>query len=799
MKFESAIFAAILLTMTSKADAFCQPGDTEKCTVNGKPGIAQCDPKTGLFGSCSTDVLGVPKITIDGNSVHQTIDGFGTSEDTSAPNLYHWADAPHILDLAFSQERGIGLTIFRSQIVPELNPNKDTFNDLADPEQLWTMKEAVSRGVTKVFGSVWSPTAWMKTNGQFTNCDYNDKGEAVNCVDGALKTENYQDFADLLSHYANEYARTNAVDIYAVSIQNEPDVNAPWGSCKWTPTQIKSFLADYLSPTFAANHIGAKVIAPETSGWNLEEKYMSETYKNPAAAGRLDIAAAHLYGGDPSKIFQDALTHGKKIWQTEASTNYNVFPGGELSNALSWATLIHQSLTDAEVNAWVWYIFAAKHVDGTEWPNMLISLEVPPDAPNSNTGKTLVSKSFWALGNFSKFVRPGFVRIDALPTPYVDPSLYTSAYKDPVTGQFVIVTINASTHDIDVKFDTVGFPGWTSSSVTPYITSGGDTQNLSPQPTVSLANIVTIPAQSVVSYVSPPANVSLHQPDGLILSTGNIYFTSHDAAGAHVFRTAQTSTPAQEIELYSEGLGNRFGDIVFAKIGDEYYGYFWATNGTGKATIKRILLTGSQVATVLTPDLNNIDIVNSHHNLATDGVNLYWQDVSSVRKMPIGGGAITTLDETTPNTPPAGVYLSNGTIVYASVAAVRYVPTSGADTPPSARTIANASATVTTILPVANGTYWGDRNGAIQLKLGSTISTVQASAGLVPTSIGTNGYTAGGALVWTKCTSSTCQTGFDFPAGNWVSPVANNALGAAMNSSGSVFWGDDYGVHRLDF
>jgi hypothetical protein len=97
----------------------------------------------------------------------------------------------------------------------------------------------------------------------------------------------------------------------------------------------------------------------------------------------------------------------------------------------------------------------------------------------------------------------------------------------------------------------------------------------------------------------------------------------------------------------------------------------------------------------------------------------------------------------------AGVYLNNGTIVYASVAAVRYVPTSGANTPPTARTIANAGTTVTTIVPVANGTYWGDRNGAIQLKVRSAISTVQAGAGLVPSSIGTNGFTAGGALVWT--------------------------------------------------
>jgi hypothetical protein len=152
-----------------------------------------------------------------------------------------------------------------------------------------------------------------------------------------------------------------------------------------------------------------------------------------------------------------------------------------------------------------------------------------------------------------------------------------------------------------------------------------------------------------------------------------------------------------------------------------------------------------------------------------------------------------------PNTPTAGVYLNNGKIIYASVAAVRYVPTSGALTNPLFRTIANANSTVTTIMPVANGTYWGDRNGAIQLVQGSTISTIQANTGLVPTSIGTNGYTAGGALVWTQCASSTCQIRFDFPSGNWASSVSANALGASMNSSGNVFWGDDIGVHRVVF
>jgi O-glycosyl hydrolase len=799
MKFTGVVFAAILLATTSQVHAVCLIGDTQQCTVNGAPGIRQCNPHTHLFGPCVVEVDVRATVKIDWNAVHQTIDGFGTAEGGSptAHLLYDEHDPQNsrnaqVLDLAFSQENGIGLTILRSEIAPALHPDKQTWN-FTDTAQVGLMKAVVRRAgsATKLIGSVWSPPAWMKTNGNVNNCEANDQGQPINCVDAALKLENYQDFADVLSHYAGEYARANGINIYAVSIQNEPDNDEPWSSCRWTSAQIAAFLADYLRPTFAAHQIGAKVIAPETSNWDIEEQYLSETYNNPAATGRLDIAAAHLYGGDPSRVFQNALTHGKQIWQTEASLSNLVW---DMGGALSWATTISKGLTDAQISAWIWWGLA-----GAGGDTNLIKL----DDVNGHSPDTFsVSKTFWALGNFSKFVRPGFVRIETEtttggPWPIVDFYLHTSAYKDPATGQLVIVAINASSNDINVKFDTVGFPGSSGSSVTPYITSA--THDLAPLAAVSLANTVTIPAQSIVSYVSPAANISVRRPDGMILSTGNIYFTSHDAAGAHVFRTAQTSTPGQEIELYKEGPGNRFGDIVFAKIGDVYYGYFWATDSTGKSSVKRILLTGSNVATVLTPALNDIDIVNSHHNLATDGVSLYWQDVSSVKKMPIGGGAITTLDLATPNTPTAGVYLNNGIIIYASVAAVRYVPTSGTVISPFVRTIANADTTVTTILPVANGTYWGDRSGAIQLKAGATISTVQAGAGLVPTSIATNGYTAGGALVWTQCASTTCQTRFDFPAGEWVSPVASNALGASMNSSGSVFWGDDYGVHRLDF
>jgi len=684
--------------------------------------------------------------------------------------LFKTPERSQIMDMAFSQANGgIGLTILRMKVPPLLETSPGVFDD-RDEAQTWIMQEAVKRGPVKLIASVWSPPPWMKTNGSI--------------VGGALKEERYPDFADLLAHYASQYASQNGVDIYAVSMSNEPDtVGVNWDTCAWTNAQMARFLSFHLSPTFASQQIATKVIAPETARWDSIDSFLSSTYNNPAAFERVDLVAGHLYGGDPSRSVPTALNAGKRIWQTEV-----VGDAWSMEAALHWATAIHDGLTKAQISAWLWFSMY-NGAPGINEAGNLIGYN--PTAAN----RIAVSPTFWVLGNFSKFVRPGFVRIGTtINAPSSYSGLRVSSYKDPNTGQLVVVAINTGVNALDISFSAPGFAG---GALTPYITSISD--NLAQQPPVSLSSRTAIPGRSVVTYVSrPPSLVSYRRPDGMILSTGNLYFTTHDELGAHVYRTGQTSSPDQEIELYHEPPGNRFGDIVFANVGGAFYGYFWSMNSVGQSFIKRIPLTGSPVSTVLTPAFTNVDIVNSHNNLATDGVNLYWQDVSSVKRMPIGGGAITTLDVSAPNTPTAGVYLNNGNIIYASVAAVRYVPTNGAMTSPESRTIANANAPVTTILPVANGAYWGDRLGAIQLRSTASpaVVTVQANTGLVPTSMATNGYTAGGALIWTQCASSTCHVRLEFQAFSAEFPVANHALGASMNSVGNYFWGDDYGVHR---
>ena len=289
------------------------------------------------------------------------------------------------------------------------------------------------------------------------------------------------------------------------------------------------------------------------------------------------------------------------------------------------------------------------------------------------------------------------------------------------------------------------------------------------------------------------ALVTSRKPDGLILSTGNLYFTTHDNAGATVWRTSQGAVPGQEGVLYWEA-GARFGDIVFALVNGNFFGYFFAEKA-GVITIKRVPLSGGN-ATVLAT-VTNVDVANSHRNLITDGVNLYWQDVSSVRKMPIGGGPATVLDNASPNTPTAGLALQNNRIIYASVNDIRFVPTAGAITSPSVRTIVTASSRVTALHAVLSFVYWGEQSGAVRVISGSSPVTVQPSIGLVPTSITTS--TRGGvfAQAWTLCGSQSCRLHFDIPTGeDSLTTIGADALGVTVTPSGVVFWGDAAGIHR---
>jgi O-glycosyl hydrolase len=147
---------------------------TKGCTVMMRR-LAELRPQLGIPLCVSLALSLVPAaalsqgatVTIDGNALHQTIDGFGVAQPGWDPNdvndpatrLFNRPDRSQIMDLAFSQANGgIGLTILRMKVNPMLEPSPEVWNDY-DPAQVWIMQEAVKRGPVKLIASVWSPPA----------------------------------------------------------------------------------------------------------------------------------------------------------------------------------------------------------------------------------------------------------------------------------------------------------------------------------------------------------------------------------------------------------------------------------------------------------------------------------------------------------------------------------------------------------------------------------------------------------------------------------------------------------------
>jgi len=407
---------------------------------------------TATSGSISISVNNAssPTATINWTDVHQQIDGFGAASAFTGTGI---TDSQ--ADLFWSTSSGVGLSLLRTQIQPD-----GTYPESA------TMQKAQARGV-KIWGAPWTPPANMKTNNSLTN-------------GGSLLAIDYQAYANYLSQYVLTLKNSHGISLYALSIQNEPNYAATWRSCIWTGQQFHDFILNNLIPTFKRNGVTAKIIMPEESGWIFD--LTSSTLNDPAAAAGVSIIAAHNYDGAGASTYSLGQNQGKGLWETEVSTFETFDPS--IANGLVWAQKINDWMTVANANAWhYWWLLTGSSNDN--------------EALIGPSGQT--TKRLYVMGNFSKFVRPGYVRIGTTASPVGGVSI--SAYKDPSTGKFAIVAINHNGSNVVLNFALNGF---TATSVTPWVTSSS--LDLAQQTSITVggsAFTATLPASSVTTFVGP--------------------------------------------------------------------------------------------------------------------------------------------------------------------------------------------------------------------------------------------------------------------------------------------------------
>ena len=245
-------------------------------------------------------------------------------------------------------------------------------------------------------------------------------------------------------------------------------------------------MKEYLVPTFDREDITAKVVMSENMSCN--ESFAVDSLNDPVAVKRTDIVGTHNYGSSYIP-FPTTKAKGKGIWQTEVSD----LNGNDLTirDGLKWAKEVHDFMTITQGNSWsYWWGACFKTWNG----EALIQMDM-----NSKTYK--VGKRLYTIGQYSRFVRPGWQRFSATSSPASN--VYVTAYKDPDTGEFAIVAVNNGQNSQSLSFTMDGF---SASSVTPYTTS--ERKNLDKGSDISVSGTdfsFSLAANSVTTFVGTNA------------------------------------------------------------------------------------------------------------------------------------------------------------------------------------------------------------------------------------------------------------------------------------------------------
>jgi glucuronoarabinoxylan endo-1,4-beta-xylanase len=405
---------------------------------------------------------------VDWNNVHQRIDGFGASSAWRST----WTASE--ADMFFSTNSGTGTSVdgktnfsFNGVGLSLLRSRVNT-NGIGTYESS-IMQMAQARGA-KVWSTPWSPPPQFKDNN--------------NVNGGNFLSANNQAYAGLLAKYVVNMKSTYGVNIYALSIQNEPDVSASYESCQWTAQQFHDFVPYLQSALVASNVASTQIILAEDEHW--QTNYYYTAMSDPATATNVSIVACHNYDGSPATAAPAALpayaNTNAALWETEVSKlSGNGAFDPSMSDAIYWAGRIHQFMTLAQVNAWhYWWLISNN-----------------PDNEGLADTNGIPAKRMYVLGQYSRFVRPNNYRMDlANYNPY---AVLGSAYQDPVSGNFAIVISNTNNAATTQSFYLTNF---TATTVTPWITSSN--LSLAAQTAVTLTNSTfsyLIPGMSVVTFV----------------------------------------------------------------------------------------------------------------------------------------------------------------------------------------------------------------------------------------------------------------------------------------------------------
>lgn len=430
-------------------------------------------------------------ISINPNATHQTLEGFGTSGCWWSQDVGTWDESvrEQISQWFFDREKGIGLTIYRFNVgAGGLNEAPDPwrrvetfatedggFDWSRDTGSVDMLRRAVAHGADNVVFFANSPPGSMLKNGRTTG---DDEG-------GANLSEGKEDeFAAWLVDVALHF-REEGIPVRYISPINEPQWNWKLSNgqegCHYAPNQVMT-VAKALLKELDARGEGMQASLAE-SGKMWDAAYTLGIYTmmatDPETKGRFPHFSVHAYWSSEqdkrllaSKL--EEIGNPLPLWQSEWCQMESGRDTG-MGPALVLARCVHEDLTILDCTSWQTWIGVTRY----DYRDGLIEVD-----PSTKTASAM--KRLWALGNWSRFVRPGAVRIEA-----ESPSegLLLDAWRG-TDGRITLVAANETDAEIAAGLpENKGFAAWETSDahdLEPVFSGEGATYRFPPKSVTTL-------------------------------------------------------------------------------------------------------------------------------------------------------------------------------------------------------------------------------------------------------------------------------------------------------------------------
>lgn len=350
----------------------------------------------------------------------------------------------------------------------------------------WFARAAKARNVENFLLFSISAPVHMTKNGYAFAPGGADKGK-LNLQPG--KMDAFAGFlADVTKHYTDA-----GIPVRYISPLNEPQWDWMAGNNgkatqEGTPaTNEEAFtLIKALDAQMAAKGLPAKIAFGEAGALNYiygpvstapERSDVFNYFWNPSGKGYIGalrsvepVMTSHSYFAQPDvpslishrqqlAARMNAINPQVNYWQTEycvLGKEDGIKGGGRdlgMNTALYIARIIHTDIVIGNATSWQWWLAVSPsdYKDGLVYVSEVNGTmgELPA---TQQDGTVYSSKMLWALGNYSRFVRPGMVRVDASLQNNTAPqtaaaNLMVSAYKNPATKEVVTVLINMTSKD----------------------------------------------------------------------------------------------------------------------------------------------------------------------------------------------------------------------------------------------------------------------------------------------------------------------------------------------------------------